>query len=202
MKKLSFVLTVALMTIATTASAQFANSGKKSNGAVANTENYSRARVAYNAFSFSGDGVSLDLTGISLEWTKGINIASNMPLYVETGLNVMYAFGSKSGVDTNYLGVNVPVLLTYKITPNDTMSILPYAGLNLRGNILGDQSDGDYKMDFFDDYDAKRFGVGASLGVNLDFKSLSVGLGYTFDFTEMMEGVDVNYFSVAIGWKF
>lgn len=202
MKKLSFVLTVALMAIATTASAQFANSGKKTTKVSTNTENYNRFVAAYNSFSLSTEGDSLDLTGLSVGWTKGISIAEKMPLYVETGLHVMYAFGSEYGFDYSYLGVNVPVLLTYKITLHETMSILPYAGLNLRGNILGEESEDGDKYDFFDDYDAKRFGVGASLGVNFDFKSLSVGLGYTFDFTEMMEGVDVNYFSVAIGWKF
>ncbi len=202
MKKLSFVLTVALMAIATTASAQFANSGQKATKVSTNTENYNRFVAAYNSFSLSTEGASLDLTGLSVGWTKGINIADGTPLYVETGLHVMYAFGSEYGCDQSYLGVNVPVLITYKIAPIETMAILPYAGLNLRGNILGKESDDDYKFDYFDDYDAKRFGVGASLGVNFDFETLSVGLGYTFDFTEMMEEIKVEYFTVALGFKF
>lgn len=202
MKKLSFVLTVALMAIATTASAQFANSGKNATKVSTNTENYNRFMAAYNSFTFSADGGSIDLTGLSVGWNKGIGIVETMPLYVETGLHVMYAFGSKYGSDQSYLGVNVPVLLTYKITPSETVAVSPYAGLNLRGNIVGNESDADYKYDYFDDFDAKRFGVGVSLGVNVDLNKVSLGVGYTTDFTEFMEEIKIDYFTVALGFKF
>ena len=205
MKKLSFMLTMAMMVIATTASAQFANSSKKSNRTTANTENYNRITAAYNSVSVE----DLDLMGFSVGWTKGINIANDLPLYLETGIGVMYAFGElEEGVDESYMGVNVPVLFTYKFFPIETMAIAPYAGLNLRGNILGKEKwEGDDNYDWFDSYeeggyDAKRFGVGASLGVNFDFEKLSIGVGYTFDFTEIMEETKVSYFTVSFGMNF
>ncbi len=206
MKKLSFMLTVAMMVIATTASAQFANSSKKSNGNTANTENYNRITAAYNSVSVQ----DLDLMGFSVGWTKGINIANGLPLYLETGIGVMYAFGDytdwkEDTYEESYLGVNVPLQLTYKFSPIEMMAIAPYAGLNLRGNILGKEKWPDYDetYDWFEEgYDAKRFGVGASLGVNFDFNKFSIGVGYTFDFTEIMEKAKIDYFSVAFGVKF
>lgn len=206
MKKLSFMLTMAMMVIATTASAQFANSSKKSNRTTANTENYNRITAAYNSVSVD----DLDLMGFSVGWTKGINIANDLPLYLETGIGVMYAFGDDTDwegdtFEESYLGVNVPLLLTYKFFPIETMAIAPYAGLNLRGNILGKEKWPDYDetYDWFEeDFDAKRFCVGASLGVNFDFNKLSIGVGYTFDFTEIMEEAKVSYFTVSFGMNF
>lgn len=226
MKKLTLMLTVALMAIATTASAQFANSGK-SGGAVADTENYNRVTVAYNALNIEKIG----LTGISAGWLKGISLMDSKPLFLEVGANVMYGFGKddfEGGYDADYddwddwdygdyeggskpkftyLGVNVPVLVTYKFALSDKFTLAPYAGANLRGNIIMKAKQDGYKMDFFDKpeeggVDAKRFCVGASFGVNVDIDKWMVGIGYTTDFTEVAKKTNIDYFSITLGMKF
>lgn len=235
MKKLTLMLTVALMAIATTASAQFANSSKKSSGVAADTENYNRISVAYSPLNIE----KLGLTGISAGWTKGINVMQGQPLFLEVGVNVMYGFGKDDAIfggygdwedwedwedwgyddyygdygkpKYTYLGVNIPILVTWKFAVSEKISIAPYAGVNLRGNIImesKEEFDGDeYKTDYFDSLekggvDAKRFGLGASFGVNFDINKFSVGVGYTTDFTEFAKKTKIDYLSIAVGLKF
>lgn len=202
MKKLTLLLTVAMMAIATTASAQFTN-GK---AGAADTENYNRAWVSYSPVEIE----NMDLTGISAGWTKGLSIMSDAPLFLETGVNIMYGFGSQDEIDSSYLGVNIPALITYKFAVSEKAVIAPYAGVNIRGNILGkSESDGYYseEIKWFDDaedggLDAKRVCFGASVGVNFELNKFSIGVGYTTDFTKFAVDAKVKYFSIAVGMKF
>ncbi len=210
MKKLTLMLTVALMAIATTASAQFANSSKKSSGAVADTENYNRVSVGYSPINIE----KISLTGLSAGWTRGFNLMQGQPLFLETGVNVMYGFGKDDipgyegyEVDYTYLAVNVPVLATWKFALSDQFTLAPYAGVNMRGNlILKAEADGE-KLDFFDKpedggADAKRFTLGASFGVNVEYNKFALGVGYTTDFTELAKETKVDYLTISVGLKF
>lgn len=216
MKKITLLLAVALMAIATNASAQFVNGGSRSS-MVADTDNYSRLELGYSPISIE----ELDLTGVSMGWTKGVNLTKSLPLFLEVGANVMYGFHKEKDEDyedkTSLLTINVPVTVAWKFSFAESFSLIPHVGLNLRGNIIGKNT-----YEYYDDWDeeyyseevdlfgsnedvgkGKRVNVGATVGFAANFKKFTVGLGYTFDFNETWEFVDkTNYLTVSVGLNF
>lgn len=201
MKKITLMLAIAMMAIATTASAQFVSGGTRSS-MVADTDNYSRLELGYSPVTVLEE---LDLTGLSLGWTKGISLTQDLPLFLEVGANVMYSFGEKYDIETSLLSLNVPVTVAWKFSPTESISLIPHAGLNLRGHILGTMSYDGEDLDLFDsdEGDGKRFNVGGTVGLAANFNKFMVGLGYTFDFNETWEKTDkLNYLTISIGLKF
>ncbi|MBQ3186313.1 MAG: outer membrane beta-barrel protein [Alistipes sp.] len=201
MKKITLMLAIAMMAIATTASAQFVSGGTRSS-MVADTDNYSRLELGYSPVTVLEE---LDLTGLSLGWTKGISLTQDLPLFLEVGANVMYSFGEKYDIETSLLSLNVPVTVAWKFSPTESISLIPHAGLNLRGHILGTMSYDGEDVDLFDsdEGDGKRFNVGGTVGLAANFNKFMVGLGYTFDFNETWEKTDkLNYLTISIGLKF
>lgn len=201
MKKITLMLAIAMMAIATTASAQFVSGGTRSS-MVADTDNYSRLELGYSPVTVIEE---LDLTGLSLGWTKGISLTQDLPLFLEVGANVMYSFGEKYDIETSLLSLNVPVTVAWKFSPTESISLIPHAGLNLRGHILGTMSYDGEDLDLFDsdEGDGKRFNVGGTVGLAANFNKFMVGLGYTFDFNETWEKTDkLNYLTISIGLKF
>ena len=83
MKKLLFLAIATIMSLG--ASAQLITSNtvtyKKSSG-------YNRIGVSYNSISSTAEG-SESVSGVSLAWTKGISVAKDIPLFVETVLHSM-----------------------------------------------------------------------------------------------------------------
>lgn len=201
MKKITLMLAVAMMAIATTASAQFVNGGSRSS-MVADTENYSRLELGYSPVTVLEE---LDLTGLSLGWTKGISLTQGLPLFLEVGANVMYGFGESYDIETSILSLNVPVTVAWKFSLTEAISLVPHAGLNLRGHLLGKMSYDGEDLNLFDseEGDGKRFNVGGTVGVAANFKKFTVGLGYTFDLNETWEETDkLNYLTVSVGLNF
>ena len=201
MKKITLMLAIAMMAIATTASAQFVSGGTRSS-MVADTDNYSRLELGYSPVTVLEE---LDLTGLSLGWTKGISLTQGLPLFLEVGANVMYSFGEKYDIETSLLSLNVPVTVAWKFSPTESISLIPHAGLNLRGHILGTMSYDGEDLDLFDsdEGDGKRFNVGGTVGLAANFNKFMVGLGYTFDFNETWKEADkINYLTISIGLKF
>lgn len=201
MKKITLMLAIAMMAIATNASAQFVSGGTRSS-MVADTDNYSRLELGYSPVTVLEE---LDLTGLSLGWTKGISLTQDLPLFLEVGANVMYSFGEKYDIETSLLSLNVPVTVAWKFSPTESISLIPHAGLNLRGHILGTMSYDGEDLDLFDsdEGDGKRFNVGGTVGLAANFNKFMVGLGYTFDFNETWEEADkINYLTISIGLKF
>ena len=201
MKKITLMLAIAMMAIATTASAQFVSGGTRSS-MVADTDNYSRLELGYSPVTVLEE---LDLTGLSLGWTKGISLTQDLPLFLEVGANVMYSFGEKYDIETSLPSLNVPVTVAWKFSPTESISLIPHAGLNLRGHILGTMSYDGEDLDLFDsdEGDGKRFNVGGTVGFAASFNKFMVGLGYTFDFNETWKEADkINYLTISIGLKF
>jgi len=235
MKK-SLLLTALLLAAATTASAQFA--GGKSNGAhssnTASTENWNRVFVSYNPMSLKTsieDGADLDLNGFSVGYSHGFSLSRNLPLFIELAPQVTYAFAKEDTIDIleegsyyeeiaaeisrSYLALNVPVSVAYKFSlRNENISLVPYLGLNFRGNILAKEkftSDGESdgaKMNCFDendmgeDYTWNRFQLGGQVGVGMNYKHLYVGVGYTFDFMELAKKTKVSMVNITVGYNF
>lgn len=160
MKNLKLTLVAGLLSIAATASAQFANTGKSSNVA-ANTDNYDRITLSYNPQTIIpdyDDADNLGLYGISLGYTKGISISKSYPLFVEVGARLNYSFKTqdmfededldsdeeeamdllfnKHHYTTSYMNIAVPVNLAYKFQVKDNVAITPFVGVTLKGNLL------------------------------------------------------------------
>lgn len=181
------------------ASAQLISSNtvthKKGNG-------YNRLSVSYTSLSNIGeDGMS----GISAAWTKGIAISKTTPLFIETGLGLNYAWKSEDEYKTNWLTATVPVNLVYKYEITDGIKLAPFAGLYLRGNLVGNISSDyfDEDISFFDDYEASRFSFGWNIGVGVDINKFYLGISYGSDLNEFVEDADkIGTFSATVGFNF
>lgn len=154
-----------------------------------------------------------------------------LPIYIEYGANVQYTYGDNAntllGVTTNYkadmLAVNIPIHLSLNLSLGG-VGIVPYAGVNLRGNILGTQTTElkvgntttTEELRLFDDSDDKgaagdnaweRFQAGLSYGVSLNLGRCTVGVGIVSDLMPLVEYDDDNnatltYKTLSIGFAF
>lgn len=187
MKKLLLLAIATIMSLG--ASAQLITSNtvtyKKSSG-------YNRIGVSYNSISSTAEG-SESVSGVSLAWTKGISVAQDIPLFVETGLGATYAFD-----DLNALIATIPLNVTYKWPVTESIKIAPLAGLTFNGNITSDVDD------------MKFFTLGWQAGVNVEFGKFYVGLSYGGGLTDFVKYEDVyesynyklNNFAATIGLVF
>lgn len=233
MRNLKFLLVAAMIMAWATASAQFANGGKGSNsGSSADiVKSYDRIAVSYNSYKISLDDDDADdygLTGIGAEWIHGFSLSSSTPIYLETGLKYIYAFKSEDDMsfkgETNgcklkmsTMNIAVPINVAYRFTlPNNSdVSITPFTGITLKGNLTMKEKceyDGyntkDVEKDWFDKkdvgnkYTAKRFQVGWQIGAGLSYKALYLGLSYGLDFTELAKKTKTSNFAVSLGYNF
>lgn len=173
------------------------------------------AYVQWNPSSFSGDhGLSLDFDGLSAGVNKAFPLSSKVPLYLEAGVGLQYSFYSDTAyeedVKVNMLSAKIPVSLGYEFQiPNSSISISPYAGIDVRGNIYGrikyEEFGESESYDLFSDDDMdgdawNRVQLGWHVGVNAKFfKKLLVGVSYGTDFNEISEGVKIHTTSVTLG---
>lgn len=170
MKKL-FVLLVACA-IATTASAQFVNSGNVKSGSSSNaifsaTDDYNRIYFGYNPTSIKWEDHQSDFeegvplkSSLTLGYLHASNLTKSLPLFIEYGANFQYSFGknSDSGDDwsdtikINMFSLNIPINLAFKFKFNDC-ALTPYVGLNFRVNMAGKYK---YEYEYDDYYDGRQ----------------------------------------------
>lgn len=184
MKRLSFI--VVLLVIATGAFAQFAQSSAMQSNAPANTnsgnsfskmttDNYGRFYIGYNPVSVDWEENGKNLkkmfpmdNGLSLGYMHGHNVVKSLPLYVEYGANVAWAFGKhddkdsddyyswKSETKLNMFSINVPVNLAFRLSfANNDFSVTPYLGLNFRINVAGTRKE--TNISEYEDYDGEEY---------------------------------------------
>ena len=179
MKKFYFFLVIAMMAVATSASAQFVQSGannqSRNNNQSGNffsqmsTDNYSRIYVGYNPTKIKWEDHQSDIEkelplkhGISLGYIYGANIVDSLPLYLEFGGNFQYSFGKEEYEEEdeysyesykyklNMYSLNIPVNLAFRFGFNDNkVEITPYLGLNFRVNLAGNLKT---ETEYEDDY--------------------------------------------------
>lgn len=107
--------------------------------------------VSYNPVTLEPKhGDNLDLTGVSLVYSKAFKITNSLPLYVEAGVGAQYTFGTDdSDKTTDDLGsitfeqkysivsAKVPVNVMYAFeVPNSKITIAPFAGVTANLNLL------------------------------------------------------------------
>lgn len=257
MKKIRLMAVLTLLSVCAGAFAQFTNSSSSSARST-NTDGWSSFWVQYNPSTFKTDVTGVDdedFTGISIGYSKAFSISQNMPLYIEAGLGLQYSFytnddGEWSGLEDeevkdwrkegladpkekfNMFSAKIPINLTYKFDlENSNISLLPFAGLNLRYNISGkyktewnlsseledfieDYEYEDYfkdeEVDLFDKKDMgskdatwKRFQIGWQIGLNAHIgENFILGASYGQDFSEICKKCKISTISVNLGYKF
>ena len=178
MKKFYFFLVIAMMAVATSASAQIVQSGANYYGnnnqgsnffSQMSTDNYSRIYVGYNPTKIKWDDSQSLLEklfplkhGVSLGYIYGANIVDSLPLYLEFGGNFQYSFGKEEYEEEdeyyyesyeyklNMYSLNVPVNLAFRFGFNyNKVEITPYLGLNFRVNLAGNMK---LEYEIEDDY--------------------------------------------------
>lgn len=238
MKRLYYfiVAAVCFLTCAT-ASAQFVNSS--ASGTTRKTAATTNAVSAFSTFDFTyspftlkseydGDDETEDMNAVSLNWAKAQSVSTAYPVYLQYGVGLQYAWQTDSEKEdsysykstTSFLTAKIPVNLMYCLNvPNTQLSVLPYAGLNLQGHILGQTKvtvsyDGDSEsesMSFFDKDDMddetfNRFVVGWQIGAKLAFNDFVLGIGYEGPVSNLYKEDDfkINYslINISIGVKF
>ncbi len=120
-----------------------------------NTAGWNRVYVQYNPVKVtvdSKDSEDLDFKGFTVGYAKGISIAREFPLFIETGVGLTCAFNSQDKDDneglgsyrydlkqrTTMLSLNVPVTLAYRFSlSGNKVHITPQAGIYFKGNIIG-----------------------------------------------------------------
>ena len=230
MKKFVIVVCAIALSVVT-ASAQFTTSGgaKKSYSSSPDSK-FGTFSVSYNPVTFkltSGNSsTSRDMNGISLLWTDAYSVVPNVPVYFEYGVGAQWTFLNEKEEDENasinFLSLKVPVSLMYKFdVPQTEISLVPYAGLNLTGHILGQQKyqwdNGDSKEsqtrsffskdDMGEDGTYNRFVVGWHIGAKVFIKKFLVGVAYEGPVTNLYKYDDdmkynTSQVNISVGINF
>lgn len=219
--KVKFFISAVMLLVATSASAQFQTGSSSSAATASNEEDYNAIYFQYNPqtqkVDINGADDESGFKGIALGWKKGFKLMQSHPLFLEAGLAFQYTFYSDEASDVEHesqytygesietkfnMGtLSVPLNLTYRYAiPNSTISIAPYAGLTLKGNLWAKQTQTfteysgkkvdseEEKCDYFDkddmggsDNTANRLQVAWQIGVNVNFPKFYLGIGYGSD---------------------
>lgn len=247
MKHIKFIAIATLLVVSTNAFAQSTNTIEKSS----NADDWSSIYFQWNPSSIVPKrGDLLSLTGLTFGYNHAFNIASGKPLFIEAGIAIQYSFCSEDIIEEiydddvldyldynnidasieakmNMLSVKIPVNLTYKFDiPNTSVAIAPYAGLVLRGNVLGtlrvklgsdlaaELSDRELEEiekshNLFSESDMgkrntfNRFQIGWQIGTNVSFGSQCyVGISYGCDFSEICRNNKMHTTSITLGYSF
>lgn len=173
MKK--YLLAVCLTTTSLMASAQFVTSGEnKMMGSTSSTEDYNSFRFSYSPTTIDAGtigaiagalGMSLpQLNGFSLEYTRGINIVNDLPLFLEVGAGVklqnatfsseeeddMYIYKYKYSL--NVASLYIPLNVGYKIAITEDFAIMPYVGLMTQFNLSATATNS-YEKDYHKEFE-------------------------------------------------
>lgn len=225
MKTLKGTILVCLLSIASFANAQFANSSASA-ATTTSQDGWDNFHISYNSTSVDVDGSDFgidNIMGIEVGYTKVTPISNTMPLFLEAGASVVWAFGDLYDEEDDYydykykcsaslLSVKVPFNLIYKFDVNEKFSVLPFAGVYLKGNISGtltlEQEDyyDSYSedLDIFDEDegDGERFQYGMNIGAKCKINNCTLGVSYAFDFNELMEDTKVSSLNLSVGFNF
>lgn len=210
MKNLKFYLSVCLLACSTMVSAQFMNSGSKTSVSTTtgSAETWQGLRVSYKPVTIDFDGSDEDATGFSADYVFSFKLSESTPLFLEAGIGYQYTGYDEDGLEITLHSLNVPLNIGYKHAFSDQISVMPFVGINLRGNLSGKATmDGyDEELDLFDDDDMedawKRFQIGWQIGVGANFNKFYAGISYGGDLSELAEETKLKATSVTIGFNF
>jgi hypothetical protein len=178
-----------LMMVSTSAFAQSANP-VPSNPSPSIPDTWQGVTASYNRGFLSCDiagAKGIELNGFSIGYMKEFYILKSLPLFVETGLSIMYAssdeawenlgspfesalddwftddYDKEMKTEYTYIGITLPVNLAYKFKLKDDFQLVPFAGVYMRGGVISNarcKNAGESKTyDLFNSRHAKRMGL-------------------------------------------
>ena len=206
MKKMRFMLVVAMLAMVTAVSAQM-NLGVK--GGV-------------NMSNFYGDelddkNVKIGFhIGLAADYDFAYNSAIQTGLFFTTkGAKYTSSFGDASGeLTVNPMYLQIPVHYAYKIDVSPGTRVVlhagPYAAYGVGGKSKLSGSVGDigaeYEEDVFGDDGFKRFDAGLGLGVGAEFGPLLFDIGWDMGLVNIADSEDVDIKNqnayLSVGYKF
>lgn len=180
MRKIKSILLACTLICSATASAQFTTGGKSGSTSTSTGEisSYNQIGISYVYESFKYDfpkggpteDMDMGTNGFGIKYIHGFNVSDKLPMFVETGANFNFNFGSNEGEmgtqKFQWASLAVPINFAYKFNINENFAIKPYLGINLKFNLLGrnkmEYGDGeDWDEDWDDDdYDWRSYGYG------------------------------------------
>ena len=162
-------------------------------------------RIGYSPYTLKDEG-SVNASGVMAGFSNGRCVSSSVPMYVDYGVDLHYAWKERQKVKYNFLTAVIPVNIGYLYAvQGSTLSFYPYAGLAAGLNILANAKYQGETADFFDadkddDGHWKRFQLGAQLGIKLIINDkFTLGYEYRPFVTEVFDGVKTSYNSFFIG---
>lgn len=202
------------------------------------SEGYSKGYVSYGVVDIDwskledvNEGLYPIKEAVSLGVLKSAQFVNALPLHLEYGANLQYMFGrdesSLLGVKTTYnasnVALNVPLHASLNLSLGK-VAIIPYAGVNLRLNLWGEQITetkigntlATNELDLYDTSDKEgaagdaaweRFQAGLRYGVALRFGAITLSAGITSDLMPLVDrGEELNAMaelkSVSLGFAF
>lgn len=180
----------------------------------ANAEDYNRGGITYDHTSLGLnknmkdvlDVDGLGTNGFGINYVHGFGISNTLPMFIETGLNLNFNFGSenvgKKETEGDYwmqekmsmqnINMQIPVNFVYKFALTDDITLSPYIGLNFKLNLVNKYK---YKIDTnISDSDLEDAGI--------DKKDLEGEWINTFsDSNKNMGSKDWTWNRFQMGWQ-
>lgn len=110
-----------------------------------------------------------------------------------------------SGGNLEITYLQIPILGAYRFNLSDSWNITLKAGPYFAYGIDGRFKVDDYKIDLYKDTNAKRFDVGADVGVDFEYHRFVFGAEYEIGFSNMSSGdntIKNMAFYLTVGYKF
>ena len=181
------------------------------------------SEVVFNSFEVTYSPTTLkviflefDINSVSADWAQVRALPLGYPLYLQYGAGLQYSageYGLLVGQKVKFLSAKVPVNVMYSLDlPNTNFTVMPYAGLNFRFNILGLNESDDSKTNMLnkDDMDGEplnRFVLGWQIGAKVSYDRYLLGIGYEGPVTNLSNDeygnkMTVSYVNISLGIKF
>ena len=176
----------------------------------ASAQTYRTASISYAKFNttMSGTTLGINLPGAAFGVSFANKLPVNAPVLYEIGANIMYMSGTVTFFDstkTNLASVMVPLNLMLELNL-DKLKVLPFVGLNATGHIVGTfKYEDNETVNWFDDSDgdvAKRFQLGAQVGVKAIYDKYMLGVSYNPYLTKLWDYSSSNLLLISLGILF
>lgn len=212
MKKIFLVAALAVFT--SSAFAQLLTGKSASLAREEPSANWSTLYWQYNPVSFSADGNSHSVDGLSMGFNWNKSLSANLPLFLEFGIGGQICLSDKEIKDFVMVSAKVPIGVNYVFNiPNTPIDLIPSAGLDFRVNLHGQYKGFNYKKMEYDDVDVfskdemgdsdhtwNRVQVGFHIGGYVRFwHKLLLGATYQFDFNEIAKDTKMNQANLTLG---
>lgn len=225
MKKILLIAALALGVLAV--SAQSVGGGRSSGGNEV-SKGWNTIYLQYNKVGCSHKAINWyatqlgwepkeSLNGLTLGFNHAFNIVPSLPLYVETGLGVQFAFYSDSHIDKdvwnerdkletkitgNLLSAKVPVNVIYRYNiPNTSFAIEPLLGLDCRVNLFGKATETETHFDYYDE-EGVEYKQKTNIFDEKDMKGAGIGKAASCFQIGWHVGANFVYKQISLGFQY